>query len=685
MKWDIWNSVPYDPHQIPAEAVKWAGSDLVAAILWARGIQTREEVEAALSSDTAALHDPLQMAGMAEGVSRIRSAIAAGESVAVYGDYDADGVTASVLMADYLRSKGLACSVYIPNRLEDGYGLHLAALENLAASGVTLVITVDCGVTAVEEVAYAKRLGLDMVITDHHECLGEIPPAVAVIDPKRPDCPYPDKELSGVGVAFQCVAAIEGQDQTEALLRRYSDLVAVGTVADVMDLRGENRIFVTAGLRALQVGNRPGFRCLMEEAGLDRSALQATGISFGIAPRLNAAGRMDNADLAFALLSTEDPIEAARLADEITALNKKRQQVEQAILDEAYDMLADSGYESGPIVLCSPTWHKGVLGVVSARLKERYQEPVILLSADGEMARGSSRGVDGFDLVSALMACEDCLDRFGGHQQAAGLSLSLSELERFRAAFAAYYNEHPPQADGRTLQADLTLTSPALLAQDQVASLDRLEPCGKGNPGAMLVMEGAALLKCFPIGGGKHVKLQVEKWDRIYDAVFFSVTAASLGVKEGDLVDLAFTPQLNTFRGRTTVQFLLSDLAKSERRLTGRVKRLCKGLSEGQAPTVEEASLFCPAREDFVRLWLGLRQRGKALRGQLDQVLTALSKDAPRMSPAKVYFCLQVFDELGLAQVKEQTDTVTIALTERTEKVDLNTSRMLSALMAVVG
>ncbi|MCL2568452.1 MAG: single-stranded-DNA-specific exonuclease RecJ [Oscillospiraceae bacterium] len=686
MKWDIWSSVQHDPSQIEAEARKRAGSDLVAAVLWARGIQSGDEVEAFFTSSSAPLHDPMQMAGMAEGAARIRAAIERGETVAVYGDYDADGVTASALMADYLHSKGLSCSVYIPDRLEEGYGLNLAALEELAAAGVTLIVTVDCGVTAITEVEAAKAFGLDMVITDHHECQGtELPDAVAVIDPKRPDCAYLDKSLAGVGVAFQVISAVEGPGQEKALLARYSDLVAIGTVADVMDLRGENRVFVSEGIRALQTGKRPGLLALMKEAKLDPAVVQATDIGYLIAPRLNAAGRMGNAMLAFSLLDTRDKDEAAALAEALTELNQQRQKVEQAILDDLAEMLDDRGYTSGPIVLHSARWHKGVLGVVASRLKERYQEPVILLQVEGEVGQGSCRSVEGFDLMAALEACRDSIERCGGHQQAAGLTLPMSELERFESAFAAYYQDHPPHTGGRTLLADFTVTEPKLLALEQIESLERLEPCGKGFPQPTLVMEGATLVRCFPIGGGKHLKLQVEKWGQVYDGVFFGTTLQTLGANEGDVVDLAFTPQINSFRGKTTVQFLLSDLARTDERLTGRAKRLCTELLDGQLPTVEEARRFCPGREDFVSLWLRLRKEGREIKGQLHRVLEILSRDLSGRSPAKAYLCLKVLDELGLAQVEEQADTVHIKLAEQAEKVDLNASRMLSALTSVMG
>jgi len=682
MKWDIWNSTLYDPLQISDDMLEQTGSALVAAVLWARGIQANDEIESLLACDRSRLHDPMQLAGMADAVARVRTAIETGEHVAVYGDYDADGVTASVLMADYLRSKGLTCFVYIPDRLEEGYGLNLKALEELAAADVTLIITVDSGVTAGEEVLQAKAMGMDMVITDHHECQGVLPQATAVIDPKRPDCPYPNKNLAGVGVAFQCISALEGPEATEDLLYRYSDLVAVGTVADVMDLRGENRVFVAEGLRSLQSGRRAGFRCLMEEAGLAADAVRTTGISFSIAPRLNAAGRMGNAMLAFSLLETHDPQEVAALTKQITALNQQRQKVELEILEEANDMLEAAGYESGPIVLHSTRWHKGVLGVVSSRLKERYHEPVILLSVEDGVGRGSCRSVEGFDLFSALQSCEDTLETFGGHQQAAGLTVSMPEFERFQAAFSAYYHAHPPKAESHALQADLTLTDPALITLDQVESLSRLEPCGKGNPSPVLVIEEAVLIKCFPIGGGKHTKLQVEKWGRIYDCVFFGVAVERLGIKEGDLIDLAFTPQVNRFRGKTAVQFLLVDLNKTTRRQASKAKRLCKALLEGHTPTAEEVRQFCPGREDFVQLWHRLKQEGNAFKGQLHTVLDLLSGDNDT-GHAKAYLCLQVLGELGLAEVTEQADFMCITLNEQAEKVDLHASRLLSTLTDV--
>jgi len=620
--------------------------------------------------------------GISQGIDRIHRAISQGETVAIYGDYDVDGITASALLADYLRSKGLSCTVYIPDRLEEGYGLHPTALDSLAEAGVTLVITVDCGVTSVEEVVYAKTLGLDMIITDHHECQGELPQAVTVIDPKQPGCPYPEKDLAGVGVAFKLICAAEGSQHTAALLERYGDLVAVGTVADMVELTGENRVLVANGVKALRAGGRLGFLHLILKAGIARETLTATEIGYGLSPRINAAGRMGNPQLAFDLLCATDPNEANALAEELCTRNQQRQKIEQEITEEALAMLEAEAYQAGPIILAGEGWHKGVLGIVAARLMDRYQEPVILLSLADDTGRGSCRSPEGFNLFAALGACEDHLETFGGHLLAAGLTVMRSDLVPLKAAFGAYYETHPPEREGRTLQADLTLTGPDLLTLEQVKGLATLEPCGKGNPSPLLVLEGARLTKLQSIGGGKHVKLQVERWGRIYDGVFFSATIEELGLQEGDRVDLAFVPQCNTFRGRTTLQLLVRDMAKGSRRRTGRAQRLYTQLSAGNTPPTGAAEGLCPDREDFVRLWQQLKAAKSDLSGRLDQVLDRLvSKGGCH---GKTYLCLQVFHELGLASVREQADTVHIQRFDQTEKVDLTSSQVLRALQRPV-
>jgi len=686
MKWDVWNSVEYDEKAVSACARESGYSLLMAAVLWSRGISGKEEILRFLSSDREKLHDPMLMADMEKASQRVRQAIADKERVAVFGDYDVDGITSSALLSDYLKGHGLSCSVYIPDRLGEGYGLNISALESLAQDGVTLVITVDCGVTAVDEVLYAKGLGIDMVITDHHQCPGALPDAVAVIDPKRPDCGYPEKELSGVGVAFKLVLAIEGMDRLDALLKRYADLVAVGTVADVMDLTGENRVFVTEGLAHMRRDARAGLLALMQDGGIAQKTLNVTNIGFGLAPRLNAAGRMGNADLAFSLLEADTAAQAEGLADELSELNQKRQGVEQGILEDALSMLEVEGYTSGPIILASETWHKGVLGVVASRLLERYREPVILLCIENGFGRGSCRSVDGFDLFSGLEDTSAFLESFGGHEQAAGLTVSMERFDAFKGAFLAYYAAHPPATEASVLLADFTVTDPGLLSLDQVKSLDYLEPCGRGNPSPVLVLEGATLVRILAIGGGKHLKLQVEKWGQMFDCIFFGVTAETLGAQVGDLVDLAFTPQCNHFRGKTTVQLLMRDLGLSNQRLMSRAQRFCRDLLAGEAAsaTQREARLLRPERAHFVSLWRSLDAIKETVSGQMDQVLDRFITALPSLSPARAYVCLRVFGELGLAEVSEDADMLHITRVPREQKVDLNASEILRALQGVL-
>ena len=682
MKWDVWNSAEYDPTAVRACAKEAGCSLLLAATLRARGISSKDEIAHFLAADRTSLHDPLLMADMDTGAARIKQAIAAGERVAVYGDYDVDGITASVLMADYLKSRGLSCSVYIPDRLGEGYGLSLAALEGLAKDGVTLVITVDCGVSAIEETAYAKTLGIDMVITDHHQCPGELPAALAIIDPKRPDCPYPNKDLSGVGVAFKCICAIAGDAQLDALLDRYADLVAIGTVADVMNLTGENRVFVAEGLSLLRCGERAGLRALMQEAGIDASSIGVVGIGYSLAPRLNAAGRMGNAALAFSLVDTTDIRTAESLAAELCDLNQKRQEIEAEILEDALQMLELECYTAGPIVLASETWHKGVLGIVASRLMERYHEPVILLCIESGVGRGSCRSVDGFDVFSALQATSGFLDTHGGHEQAAGLTISAAQFQAFKDAFLVYYKENPPKTEGGVLEADFTVSGPDVLSLDQVKSLERLEPCGRGNPSPMLIIEEAALVKVQSIGGGKHVKMQVEKWGMVFDCVYFSMTTADLGAKVGDYVDLAFTPQCNTFRGKTTVQFLIRDIGRTRTRRLGKARRLCTRLFAGEDPSIHasDAVTLCPERANFVALWRQLELE-PVRAGQTESMLSSLIP----AEPARAYICLRVFDELGLADVQDEGGLLHITRAADAQKVDLNASRIFKSLQRGCG
>ena len=416
---------------------------LAAAVLSARGIENADAARAFLSCDRSGLHDPHLMRDMDKAVEVIRGSLARGERIVVYGDYDVDGITATCTLVDYLRREGAACEYYIPNRLSEGYGLTRQAMEELYRRGTRLMITVDSGITANEEIALARELGMKVVITDHHECHDDLPEAEAVIDCKQAGDTYPFDSLAGVGVAFKLICALSGDP--DAMLARYADLVALGTVADVMPIVGENRILVAEGLRCMEHTHNIGLQRLLAESGMADRHLTASTISFVLAPRINAAGRMGKADLAAELFLTQDFDRAMHLAAELCEQNKLRQTTENEILEQALAQLKGeyNPVEDKMIVLAGKGWHQGVIGIVCSRLCDRYGCPVVLISIDGDgVGKGSGRSIGSFNLFDALTSCADLLDRYGGHALAAGLTIRGDGLEQFRDAFEKVVSEN---------------------------------------------------------------------------------------------------------------------------------------------------------------------------------------------------------------------------------------------------
>ena len=558
MKYSNWK-VPSGPPSIPRELLRAGCTPLLSAILALRGMGTLDGAETFLLGGSETLHDPLLLEDILPAIRRITKAIASGEHVAVYGDYDVDGITSACLMSDYLRSRGLEAELYIPDRLDEGYGLNTAAIDKLHEMGVSLIITVDCGVTSLEETEHANALGMDMIITDHHECREELPDAVAVVDPKRANCPYPGTGLAGVGVAFKLVCALEGD--TERMLDRYGDLLAVGTVADVMPVTGENRYMIRAGLEKLSGrACRPGLSALMRETNSADKRLTASTISYSLAPRINAAGRLGDTLTAVELLQTNDRRRAELLAQELCEINRERQELEFSIWQDALAMLAGQKPVT-PLVLAAEGWHPGVIGIVASKLTDAFALPSVMICLDGDKGKGSCRSVGDFNLYEALTACKDCLEGFGGHAMAAGLTIRADRVDEFRQRLGEYYLAHPSDYVP-ALEAELMISDPGMLTMECVESLDSLEPCGSGNPRPLLYMERARLETLSAIGGGKHSRMRLSHLGADYDAVFFSRTLNDLGVEQGDTVDVIFTPQINEFRGRRSVQLVLNDIRR---------------------------------------------------------------------------------------------------------------------------
>ena len=662
---------------------------LAAAVLCARGLDTPEKAAAFLDAGLGQLRDPLLMKDMDKAAARVARALADGETIAVYGDYDVDGITSTCLLTDFLRSEGGQVIPYIPDRMEEGYGLNTDALDTLSREGVSLVVTVDCGITAVEEAGHARALGVDLVVTDHHECKADLPQAVAVVDPHRSDCPYPFKCLAGVGVALKLVLALGGPDRQRELLERYADLAAIGTVADVMNLTGENRTIVRLGLERLRHTARPGLKALLREAGLEERPLTSGTIGYTLAPRINASGRMGCAALAGELLLTDSPVRGEELAARLCQLNRERQAIEAEIYEECQALAqALPQQQRYALVLAGEHWHQGVVGIVASRLADKYSCPTFMICLQDGKGKGSCRSFAGFNLFAALEHCAPLLEGFGGHELAAGFTI----LEENIPAFTQAMNDYVCSATGgeemvSVLDIDAEVEDPGLLTLDGVEGLDLLEPYGSGNPKPVFSLSGCLITALSEVGGGRHLKLKLAAAGRSFDAIFFSATAAQAAVAVGDRIDVAFTPQVNEYRGWRTVQLQVCDLrpaltrAQAERALYEKFRR-------GEELTPVEAEALLPSREEFVVLWRYLK--GHAQPAPLEETAHRLARSIARSAGRRetvmrTLVCLEVFDERGLIHLEHTTDHLHIALQAVEGKVDLEDSWILRRLRQMRG
>ena len=660
---------------------------LLSTVLAARGISSVEEAAEFLDRERSLTTSPMLMRDMDKAVERIQRAIAGGETVAVFGDYDVDGITSTVLLLDYLKSCGVNCLRYIPRRIEDGYGLSCDAIQGLHDQGATLMITVDCGITGNEEVAFARSLGMDVVVTDHHECKETLPDAVAVVDPHRPDCPYPFKHLAGVGVALKLVMALGGENREDALFARYCTLAAIGTVADVMRMEGENRTIVSCGLEALPHTDFVGVHALLKESGLLGKPITSIQIGFVLSPRINAAGRMGKADLAADLLETSDPARAEELARQLCDLNRERQAVEQAICADAVSKIQSlRSEERSALVLSSENWHQGVVGIVASRLSEKYSCPSFMIHLKDGTGKGSCRSYGGFNLFAALESCADLLDGFGGHELAAGFTIQESNIDAFRQRM----NRYVRSASGgelpvSSLDIDAAITCPGDVSLSEVEHLSQLEPYGAGNPRPTFALLGATVDAVQSVGQGKHLKLRLSKGTCRFDAIFFSVTEEECGVVAGMRVDAAFYLQANTFRGNTTLQLQLIDIRPSltPSRHEAADLELLDRLVAGGPLTAQETSRLNASREQFGAYWVLLERRlrqGKAEEDLLPFLRQLAAQAGGGESFLRAGLALRVFDERGLLSMNQEGGRLTLCLNPIQGKVDLFASPYLSRL-----
>jgi len=680
MKYGIWNVSQFDKRE--RDALCRAGySPLTARVLCSRGYGTPEKAGQFLSASEP-MPDPLLMQDMQKAADRLRLALRRGEHIAVFGDYDVDGITATCLLTEFLRSQGGTVSSYIPGRIEEGYGLNEQAIVGLKEQGVSLIVTVDCGITADQEAVFCREHGVDLIITDHHECKDELPCAVAVVDPHRKDDRYPHQNLAGVGVAFKLASAIYGSQ--EAILERFSDLLCLGTVADVMPLTGENRAFVVRGLKALTEEPRPGIVALMAECGCDSRQVTASTIGYTLAPRINAAGRMGQVEYAIELFLTHDPAKARELARNLCTLNRQRQDVEAEIYREAIGMLEGQSHPSA-IVLAGESWHQGVVGIVASRLAEEYGCPTYLICLDGERGKASSRSYGGFNLFSSLERLAHLLESYGGHELAAGFTIGRSEIAPFREAVRKLAEDFVASGQQKAaLEIDCAV-EPRLLNEENVTALDQLEPCGAGCPKPVFYMDGLNVDLLSEVGGGKHLRLRLSREGCSFGAIFFSTTALRAGIAQGDRVEIAFTPQINEYRGVRSVQLNLVDIRpdQASRDHYGSDLQLYERFMQQQLLATWEAAMLLPARSDFTAVWRYMI--ANAQDRQMVEDLGCLSRKIARFSgmpcsPGRLRICLDVFRERGLLSVESSYGRVHIVLSEPANKVDLDRSPIIMKL-----
>ena len=678
LKYGIWNIS--QPGAGAVNALVTSGyPPLPAMVLASRNLNTPQAARDYLDCSHP-LPDPFLMQDMALAADRVRLAIARGERIAVFGDYDVDGITSTCLLGEFLRSLGADCICYIPSRLEEGYGLNPIAIHQLHGEDVKLIVTVDCGITALDEALLCRKLGIDLVITDHHECKDQLPEAVAVVDPHRPDCGYPHQNLSGVGVAFKLACAISGD--TEDVLDKYSDMVCLGTVADVMLLQGENRVFVSRGLQSLRNTRRPGIAALMREAGCVQESVTASTIGYNLAPRINAAGRMGQIDLALDLFLTDDEDRAAELARALCELNRQRQAVESNIYQQAVSMLP-SGKAPEAIVLADESWHQGVVGIVASRMAEEYCCPAFLICLDGEHGKASSRSFGGFNLFSSLSALSPLLESYGGHELAAGFTISRKNIQDFRREISAMAAEYYAGTGPKTvLDIDCTV-SPELLTIKNIDALNILEPCGNGCPKPVFAMERLTVERITMVGGGRHMRLRLRSGRSALNAIYFSANPQTASIEQGDVVDVAFNAQVNEFRGERSVQLNLLDIrpscsAECVPELWG-YNQLLQG-----GPVHEMAHRLAPDRTMLGDVWRYLA----CCRSTIEESPICLCRKIVRrtgrpMSLGQLMACLDIFQDVHLLRLERHHKYIAISLTNSGEKADLNQSKTMQLLLRV--
>lgn len=685
-----------------------------ALLLINRGCTSVSDAADFLNKKTEQFHDPFVMKDMEKAAERILDAVKNKEKIVVYGDYDVDGVTSVSILNLYLKSIGANVDYYIPSRLNEGYGMTEASISKLKDEGTSLIITVDTGITAVKEAVIANSLGLTLIITDHHECYGEIPDAYAVVNPKRPDCPYPFKELAGVGVVFKLLCAIEilrnnnfePIDSVRRICKEYIDLVAIGTIADVMPLKDENRLIVAVGLSCIEKAPRMSLEQLIIASAGDSKAVKrkiTSGyIGFTISPRINAAGRIRDASIAVELFLSNDKVKAAKLAEQLCDINTKRQQEENLIIEEAYQKIeSEHDFKHDPvIVLDHDSWHHGIIGIVASRITERYGKPCILISFDevGEnntaaLGKGSGRSVKGMNLVDALCHCGDLLEKYGGHELAAGLSIRRENLDAFKQKINDFargcFDGAEPVSQ---LEAEYEISVDEV-NMEQALELYKLEPYGVSNPVPVFVMYDMIVSSLSSVGQGKHTKLVLTKDNLVITAMCFRKNQEDIDILLGDKVDVMFNLDINEFQNSKNLQYIIKDIRlnsdelKKEQAEISLYNLVRQGKFDFSKVSQSQIKEIIPERKDFADVYNVIRRelRLDNNRFSIRGIQSLLKQNGVEMKYVKLKYIILVFQEmniLGVDKTEEKEDIYQFSYVYVKSKADLEKSSILRKLKA---
>lgn len=673
-----WEVRPLDKERAAAFAQTYGVPFFLAMLMNIRGLDDAAHLREFLGEGEP-LSDPFLLKDMDKAAARITRAVENMEKIAVYGDYDADGVTSTAMLYSYLETRGADVIFYIPQREGEGYGMNIGAVEYLKEQGVSLIVTVDNGISSVQEVARANELGIDVVVTDHHRPQEILPDAVAVVDAYRPDDTSPYKHFSGVGIAFKLLMALEdGAGDVEDLLEAYSDLAAIGTIGDIVPLTGENRTLIRAGLERLSQSDRPGVQALLENAGIAGKALTSTNVAFTLVPRINATGRMGAPERAVRLLISGYEEEAEVLSEEICADNEERRRVEAEIAEAAFADIEAKGYMKDRVVVVDgENWHHGVIGIVASRVTERCGKPCMIISRGETEAKGSGRSIEGFSLFEAICACGDLLIKFGGHPMAAGITLKPENIEAFRKRINQYAAEHFPQMPTQTVTLDCKL-NPAALSVSMAQSLTQLEPFGNGNPQPVFGLFNMELSNVTPVGGGGHLRLTLEKNGAVITAMRFNTKPEELPYHIGDKIDLAVQLEAREFRGQPSLTVIVRDMKFAAFDTEKNIASLAsfEKRQRGEVLSAEDKNRLYPDRACLAAIYRALR----TVNGKETDQIRFVSQFGKDMTLGLFKTALLVFEERGLVHSEIADDTFTATLIETSGKTDITRSPVLLAL-----